>query len=106
MPEPTSADDALAQLAQTEPDIHEAVNQLVATRGSPGFLVLLKYFDGVANQAIEDLIEADALDTKEIMRLQNEVKRFREYAEAPDRLIRSAVGDEIAEEQAATQYED
>ncbi len=48
-----SSEDALARLEQTEPDLAEAINQLVTTRDSPGFLVLLKYLDAQAQNAKE-----------------------------------------------------
>ena len=94
----SSAADALARLEQTEPDIAESINQLVATRDSPGFLVLLKYLDELAKNANVDLVEADALDKDAIVRLQDTVKRFNFYAEAPDELIRGVLAKEIAAE--------
>ena len=106
MPADLSSADALARLEQTEPDIAEAINQLVATRDSPGFLVLLKYLDELAENAMKELVDADALDKNAIVRLQDTVKRFNWFAEAPDELIRTVVAKEITAEREAQVHDD
>ena len=102
----TSAAAALARLEQTEPDIAESINQLVATRDSPGFLVLLKYLDELAKAAMNELVDADALDKDEIVRLQDSVRRFNFFVEAPDELIRGVLAQEIAAEHDAEIHDD
>jgi hypothetical protein len=91
---------------QLEPDVREAIDQLVLTRDSPGFTVLLRYCDEEARTAMDELSAADPLDSAEIMRLQNRVKRFHWYAEAPDELIRGQLAREIADEREAESYPD
>ena len=65
-----------ARYQHLEPDVREAIDQLVATRDSPGFTVLLHYLDEEARAAMTELSTVDPLDSAEIMRLQNRVKRF------------------------------
>ena len=91
---------------QLEADVREAIDQLVATRDSPGFLVLLRWCDEEARAAMQELSGVDPLDSAKIMRLQNTVKRFHWFADAPDELIRGQLAREISDEQDAEVFAD
>lgn len=101
-----SLDEALAYAERADDEFKEGVNQILATQNSPGFSILIAHMKAEAEQAKQELVEADPLDTKEIMRLQNTVKRFQWLAEAPSEIIRAHVAAEIADEAQAQEYDD
>lgn len=101
-----SFEEALARLERSAPDIAQGINELVETCNSPGYQFLMKYLEGLADVALTELVKANPLDSDEIMRLQNDVKRFRWFATAPDQLAQTEFNRETVEEQQATVYED
>ena len=81
-----------------EPDVEEAISQLVATRDSPGYLVLLQRIDLDRQNALESLATVDPFDSNEILRLQSVVTRFDYFAETIDELILSGAQEETLAE--------